>query len=210
MQAELRTRTGELIHEFSFPDFQLTPEVAMWGSRIFVLRDPFNIKLDSDRTVFYEACAWSVEASDAFAHLQSEPLEPPVINKPAPPPADRSQQCLTNGSPVTADHREIDPESGQQKAYVVLTQEERAKGFVRPVRRTYTHVGVWTEMISGDGVTSKQRVGGCDTDTKMGQALAETYARDPGFYSGTFCCFCRVHRPLNEFVWKDTSEQVGS
>lgn len=28
-----------------------------------------------------------------------------------------------------------------QKGYVVLSAEERAKGFVRPVRRTYIHVG---------------------------------------------------------------------
>lgn len=31
---------------------------------------------------------------------------------------------------------------GQQKAYLVLTEEERAKGFVRPLRRSYRHVGV--------------------------------------------------------------------
>lgn len=32
--------------------------------------------------------------------------------------------------------------NGQQVAYVVLTQEERAKGFVRPIRRSYRHVGI--------------------------------------------------------------------
>ena len=31
--------------------------------------------------------------------------------------------------------------SGMQEAYLVLTEEERAKGFVRPVRRKYVHVG---------------------------------------------------------------------
>lgn len=30
---------------------------------------------------------------------------------------------------------------GQQEVYLVLTEEERAKGFVRPVRRSYIHVG---------------------------------------------------------------------
>lgn len=48
-------------------------------------------------------------------------------------------KCLADGSPVTADHREINPATGMQKAYVVLTAEERAKGFVRPVRRDYVH-----------------------------------------------------------------------
>jgi hypothetical protein len=32
--------------------------------------------------------------------------------------------------------------SGQQEAYLVLSDEERAKGFVRPVRRSYQHVGI--------------------------------------------------------------------
>lgn len=44
----------------------------------------------------------------------------------------------------------------------------------------------------------------------MGQALAETYARDPGFYTGTFCCQCREHFPLDQFVWAGTEERVGS
>lgn len=101
---------------------------------------------------------------------------------------------LTDGSPVTADHREIDPATGMQKAYVVLSDEERAKGFVRPVRRTYTHLT-------------------CSSETTMGQSLAETYARDPSFYSGTFCVGCRNHFPVGpegEFVWTGTSEKVGS
>jgi hypothetical protein len=44
----------------------------------------------------------------------------------------------------------------------------------------------------------------------MGLAIAETYARDPGFYNSTFCCHCGMHKPLDEFVWKETSEKVGS
>lgn len=35
----------------------------------------------------------------------------------------------------------IDPATGQHKAYWVLTEAERAKGFIRPVRRSYQHVG---------------------------------------------------------------------
>lgn len=107
------------------------------------------------------------------------------------PPVDRAQQILSNGSPVTENRREIDPDTGQQKGYVVLTPDERAKGFVRPVRKTYTHLK-------------------CGTDTTMALSIAETYARDPGFYDGTFCCFCRNHPPLAEFVWKGTNETVGS
>ena len=46
----------------------------------------------------------------------------------------------------------------------------------------------------------------------MGQALAETYARNPYFYSGTFCCRCRAHFPVGEdgeFVWEDGTK-VGT
>ena len=101
--------------------------------------------------------------------------------------------CLTDGSPVTPDHREIDPATGQQKGYVVLCPEDRAKGFVRPVRRSYKHIK-------------------CGIVTKMGIALAETYARDPKFYSDTFCVACKDHFPAGEngeFVWED-GLKVGS
>lgn len=101
---------------------------------------------------------------------------------------------LTDGSPVTPDHREIDPATGMQKAYVVLSAEERAKGFVRPVRRSYRHLT-------------------CGVVTTMGLALAETYARNPAFYSGTFCAGCGSHFPVGadgQFVWDGTDEKVGS
>lgn len=104
-----------------------------------------------------------------------------------------SDRTLTDGSPVTDDHREINPATGMQNGYVVLSEAERAKGFVRPVRRTYVHEK-------------------CGVATTMGQSLAETYARDPYFYSGTFCCGCSTHFPVGEdgeFVWNDGSK-VGT
>lgn len=104
-----------------------------------------------------------------------------------------TKTTLTDGTPVTPDHREIDQTTGQQKGYVVLSAEERAKGFVRPVRRTYVHEK-------------------CGTATTMGQALAETYARDPAFYTGTFCVRCKGHFPVGaagEFVWDDGTK-VGT
>lgn len=55
---------------------------------------------------------------------------------------DEPKTTLADGSPVTDDHRDIDPKTGLQKGYIVLAEEERAKGFVRPVRREYKHVGV--------------------------------------------------------------------
>jgi len=105
-----------------------------------------------------------------------------------------SDTTLTDGSPVTPDHREIDPATGMQKGYVVLSAEERAKGFVRPVRSSYVHDK-------------------CDGVTTMGRALAETYARDPSFYDGTYCAVCRTHFPVGangEFTWQGTTERVGT
>lgn len=104
---------------------------------------------------------------------------------------------LTDGRQVYPEHRAIIQEGerrGQQQDYVVLSEDERAKGFVRPVRRTYIHLK-------------------CGVATTMGQSLAETYARNPKFYSGTFCCGCGTHFPVGadgEFVWDGTHEKVGT
>lgn len=101
---------------------------------------------------------------------------------------------LTDGSPVPADrsHTRIRPD-GQQEGYVVLSPEERAKGFVKPVRRSYVHA--FPSEVN-------RRIG-CGVETRMSIALAETYARDPRFYSGTYCVGCMTHFPLNQFVWDD-------
>ena len=101
---------------------------------------------------------------------------------------------LSDGTQVYPEHRNIEPDTGMQKGYVVLADEERAKGFVRPVRTGYKHLK-------------------CGGVTRMGQALAETYARQPDFYSGTFCANCRAHFPVGadgEFVWFGTDEKVGA
>ena len=120
----------------------------------------------------------------------------------------RSARTLTDGSPVTPDHREINPSTGQQKGYLVLSEEERAKGFLRPVRQTYIHTGINPKMCGSVLVRAGDR--GCGARTTMALSIAETYARDPGFYSGTFCVSCREHRPLAEFIWDGTTEMVGS
>ena len=104
---------------------------------------------------------------------------------------------LTDGRQVYPEHRnriQDGPRKGQQQDYVVLAEEERAKGFVRQVRRSYKHLK-------------------CGVVTTMSQTLAETYARDPSFYSGTFCCGCGDHFPVGpngQFVWDGTDEKVGS
>ena len=81
--------------------------------------------------------------------------------------------------------------TGQHDMYLVLSEEERAKGFVRPYRDRYVHDA-------------------CGTDTRMGTALSETYARDPKFYGATFCVTCNAHFPVADFLWDGTKERVGS
>lgn len=104
---------------------------------------------------------------------------------------------LTDRTQVYPGHREIIKEgdrAGQQKDYVVLAQEEIDKGFTRPYRDTYRHLK-------------------CGTVTTMGRTLSETYARDPFFYSGTFCVGCGSHFPVGEdgeFVWTADGQKVGT
>jgi hypothetical protein len=89
------------------------------------------------------------------------------------------------------------------EVYLVLSDEERAKNFVRPLRRSYVHVGY--------GGTEGTRVDpGCGVQTHMGLALCETYARQPSFYGSTYCAGCKMHRSVDEFVWAEDGQVVGS
>lgn len=101
-------------------------------------------------------------------------------------------------------------ETKQSEVYLVLSKEERAKGLVRPVRRTYIHE-YWedgrTDLI--DDFISRKGLLGCGQATKMSVAIAETYARKPKFYETTWCVGCSKHLPVAEFHWEDGT-QVGS
>lgn len=122
------------------------------------------------------------------------------------PPA----MCTTNGKSVEEVRASQTNKTGQHEGYIVLCPDERAKGFVRPYRDSYKHVGREQEMEGGDGSTFTIRVGGCNTVTTMGRALSETYARDPKFYGATFCVRCNKHLPVGEFVWTADDQVVGS
>lgn len=158
--------------------------------------------------------------------------QPPTVENPAHSPV-----------PNTAVHAD-----GQHVDHWVLSEEERAKGFVRPVRHAYVHVGLpgpkyplrdltWEEKVRYEQYDYVKReeypeselpvtgrfwtqarldaVGkGCGVVTYMrGSQIAETYARDPDFYSSTFCCGCGQYLPVGEdgeFVWDGTTERVGT
>lgn len=91
----------------------------------------------------------------------------------------------------------------QAPVYLVLSEAERRLGLVRPLRYSYVHVGP-------NGSPARLTDRGCGTQTHMGLALCETYARDPGFYGSTYCVGCRMHLPVAEFVWAEDGQVVGS
>lgn len=147
-------------------------------------------------------------------------------------------------SPVPTEEKLSD---GQHRDHWILSAEERANGLVRPLRRSYRHVGIEGPRFELRDITAEEReryerfgyvkfeaspmddrpvtgrfwtraqldsVGkGCGVVTTMGQAIAETYARQPGFYGSTFCCGCGKYLPVGaagEFVWDGTDERVGT
>lgn len=146
----------------------------------------------------------------------------------------------TSGRIVDTEGPAPDPEplypgSGQHKGYWVLTKEELAKGYTRPFREAYRHVGVRParptrpltedelrrfggtgyvayeeypkgERVAGRFWTAEQLRSGCGSETRMGWQLCATYARD----GATLCSNCNAHFPVAEFVWVEDGQVVGS
>lgn len=148
---------------------------------------------------------------------------------------------------IVTDRKDLDTTigaDGMQRNYLVLSDEERQKGFVRPVRTSYQHVGSKGPShplrdLTEDEKARYSKYGyvkfedspngavlgrywtqpdldainrGCGTVTTMGISIAETYAKEPNFYSGTFCVGCKTHRPVGEdgeFIWLDGT-RVGT
>jgi len=77
----------------------------------------------------------------------------------------------------------------QHEVYLVLSEEERAKGWVRPFCDRYMHST-------------------CGTITTMGYDLSATYARDPSFYGATYCVGCKMHKGVGEFFWCDKNGKL--
>jgi hypothetical protein len=77
----------------------------------------------------------------------------------------------------------------QNKAYLVLSEEELSNGFIKPLRYSYKHLT-------------------CGTITTMDYTIAATYARNPWFYGATYCVNCQKHRPLIEFTWEPDGESM--
>lgn len=78
-------------------------------------------------------------------------------------------------------------EDGQFENHPTIDEGE----FVQPVRRSYTHEK-------------------CGTTTRMGKDIAESIARDPEYYSKTFCAACGDYFPVEQFQWPDGSSWVSN
>jgi hypothetical protein len=113
----------------------------------------------------------------------------------SPTTDDPNDPRLTHGA-------DVEPVA-QAEAYLVLSEDERAQGFVRPLRHSYIHVGV-------NGTEASRSGSACGAETHMGRALCETYARQPSFYGATYCVGCSMHRPVAEFIWAEDGQVVGS
>ncbi|MBX4215757.1 hypothetical protein KW797_02320 [Candidatus Parcubacteria bacterium] len=189
-----------------------------------ICKEPFTCSVEEEKTL---AVVEVAQPSSQF-----EGGNKVTISGAAPQPGFENQ-----GAPAP-----IDPATGQHLDYWVLSEEERAKGFLRPVRMTYKHCGLRPlhetrdltaeeaerykgfdyvkfepypegQTLVGRYWTAKQLSSGCGDVTRMSRPLAETYARNPGFYGATFCATCKAHFPVGaqgEFVWEGTNERVGT
>jgi hypothetical protein len=85
----------------------------------------------------------------------------------------------------------------QNETYLVLSDEEREP------------------RASSGRCASRTSTSSAVSITTMNQAIAETYARQPTFYGATYCCTCRKHLPVAEFIWIESDglphgHRVGS
>lgn len=76
-------------------------------------------------------------------------------------------------------------EDGQYENYPTVDEGE----FKQEVRTRYVHEE-------------------CGETTGMRQDLAESVARNPGFYGKTYCSGCQKHVPVEEIRWKDGEDWV--
>lgn len=111
-----------------------------------------------------------------------------------------ASQVMITTDPTHPGLRELQT-NRQQVAYLVLPEEEIELGLIRPLRQSYQHVV-------------------CGSVTRIGLTIAQTFARQPSFYTRTFCAACRGHFPLktfdgdaatprDQFFWEDGSPVGG-
>lgn len=151
-----------------------------------------NAALAFGRAVVEDYVPWACEETGEVCEVYEDHVERVV-----PPGGQYESKATTDGKPPRPGLENapapapVNPQTGQNDAYWILIEDERKKGFVRPYRRSYTHKN-------------------CGLVTHMSMSIAETFARNPKFYSHTFCFHCEGHFPVDQFVWEGTNEKVGT
>ena len=145
--------------------------------------------LAEDKTLFFMRWIRAQVETNEKPGVVPETTREQIASTVHPPEHSRPSSSLTDDPADPRLHQQ--KENGQNEVYLILSDEERAKGFIRPLRRSYIHST-------------------CGTKTYMGLKLCETYARNPKFYGATFCCGCNTHLPVGEFNWAEDGEVVGS
>lgn len=180
---------GILIHKFKMAEVVITAEDVDG----FNAAHPECAVLMHDKADGLHLMIVTMEQGRALAAqervIDATPPAKPVAAPKAPAPY---QSGLTDDpTDPRLGRGQDDKPVPQNEVYLVLSAEERAKGFVRPLHRSYRHKT-------------------CGATTTMGLALCETYARNPQFYGSTYCTTCQMHRPVAEFVWTEDGQEVGS
>lgn len=137
---ELYTKLLEYVATVEIPPFERDPEVVLWGARYFralghqVINEHERVPgaLQNKPTAYAECFAYA-SMTESPGLPRWEPPPPAPVNRDA---RDVVGKAIAPGEPDTTPG-----EDGQHAGYVVLSAEERSKGFVRPVRKSYTHVG---------------------------------------------------------------------
>ena len=98
----------------------------------------------------------------------------------------KPKHTLSGGAPEDGHWNEsapaqIDPASGQHKDHWVLPPEELAKGFVRPLRISYEHVGLKPPTVLED-LTAEE----LERYAEFGYVKHEPYPRNETCVSGRF------------------------
>lgn len=106
------------------------PQMVIWDNRVFLLQPDSPME---------EATLPTFKETLAVAALM--PISPAPVPTEEPAPVDRTAVTTICGTDPEKIHEVQQNPVGMHADYLVLTPEERRKGFVRPVRRSYQHVG---------------------------------------------------------------------
>lgn len=157
--AKLKAEAEKSAEENPLPEDALKNQRVDDGSAVGRIADSFLNNLTiTDAQNFADP---SAQSKPIKVTLSGKPADPDHIHKGAPQP--------------------IDPETGMHKDYWVLSAEERSKGFVRPVRRSYRHVGSKPKYPTRP-LTDEEK----ERYSKFGYVLFEIYPEDRLPVTGNF------------------------